>query len=147
MAAKWFPWTLTPICPHFYKVKINSLTHFQKVVEYLISMYMYMEIEFLLPSVVFFSTFIIFGCSGFWICLFHVQSMYLLRIWFVSLIIYATKILIFSWAKVISMISSSFWKTFQFCCWCKKKSFSNFSCMFLNPDIFFPIWIIFVLIY
>ena len=23
----------------------------------------------------------------------------------------------------------------------EKKSFSNFSCMFLNPNIFFPIWI------
>ena len=25
--------------------------------------------------------------------------------------------------------------------------FSNFSCMFLNPNIFFPIWILIVLIY
>ena len=25
--------------------------------------------------------------------------------------------------------------------------FSNFSCMFLNPNIFFPIWIVIVVIY
>ena len=29
----------------------------------------------------------------------------------------------------------------------KVRAFSNFSCMFLNPNIFFPIWILIVLIY
>ena len=62
------------------------------------------------------------------------------------------------WEKIVLVIEKTFWNSIEIIrtiCSNSERSeqflvtecFSNFSCMFLNPNIFFSIWILIVLIY
>ena len=54
----------------------------------------------------------------------------------------------FFWILCVSCLLFLFLGNYQRClCTMGSITFSNFSCMFLNPNNFFPIWILIVLIY